>query len=313
MRDVSPERLELHLTTICTSRCTFCSEADRMRTWRRFPVDARAVRQVLREWVPRGVKHVHFTGGEPTLHRDLPALAALCHRSGLRTSIGTNGWRLADAAYAARLLPHLDDVMVSLHGPDADTHDGLTGRAGGFDRAVAALGHCAQPGVNIVVTRGTLHRVVDTARLAVSLGAAFVLVSAVSPEGDGAADYPALATPLSALPAVAEAVLGAVGDKLPVRFFGVPACALGAARYCSNDLYWSPRVAVERGGTPAAPTLDAILSVRPDRGRAQVQACRACAWAGVCPGPFARYVETFGSGEIVAIGGSERGTIPSHP
>lgn len=295
-----PERLELHLTYTCTAKCTFCSEDGRMRAYRRAPVDARLVRGVLRAWVPRGVRHVHFTGGEPTLHPDLPALLALCRRVGLKTSMGTNGHRLADPGYAAQVVPNLDEVMVSLHGPDAATHEGLAGARGGFARAVAAIRAVSRPGVNVVVTRETLGRVAETVRLAVELGAGMVLVSAVSPEGAAAERYTELTTRLTDVSAMCRAVVDAVRD-VPVRFFGLPACALGDARARSNDLFWSPRVTVEWTGDPGDPRLDAIVSTRPDRGRAHVSACVACAWSGVCPGPFVRYVEAFGEGEIVAV------------
>lgn len=294
---LKPERLELHLTYTCTAACAFCSEDGRMRAYRRAPVDGRLVRGVLREWVPRGVRHVHLTGGEPTLHSELPELLALCKRVGLKTSMGTNGHRLAEPAYAARVVPYLDEVMVSLHGPDAATHEALTGAKGGFARAIAAIRAFPRPGVNVVVTRDTLPCVAETARLAVSLGAGMVLVSMVSPEGAAAERYPELTARLADVSAMSHAVVAAVGD-VPVRFFGLPICALGDARARSNDLFWSPRVTVEWTGDPASPRLDAIVSERPDRGRAHVSACVGCAWAGVCPGPFVRYVEVFGEGEI---------------
>lgn len=268
-----------------------------MRAYRHVPVDAATVRDLLRYWGPRGVRHVHFTGGEPTLHPDLPALLALCRRAGLETSLGTNGWRIAEAAYAARVLPHLDEVMVSLHGPDAATHEALTGRAGGFERALRAIERCVSPGVNVVVTRDNLAGVAETVRLAVSLGAGFVLVSNVSPEGAAKPRFASLAAPLFAFAGLAREVVAAAGD-LPVRFFGVPICALGELRARSNDLFWSPRVTVEWAGDP--PRLDAIVSEKPDRGRAHVAACAGCRWSGVCPGPFRRYVEVFGEGEIGA-------------
>lgn len=270
-----------------------------MRAYRRSPVDARLVREVLRAWVPRGVRHVHFTGGEPTVHPELPSILALCKRLGLTTSLGTNGHRLADAAYAAEVGPLLDEAMVSLHGPDAAIHEALTGAAGGWERAVAAIRNLRSPGVNIVVTRETIGRVAETARLAVELGAGMVLVSAVSPEGAAAGRYEALTARLADVAGLARDVVAVVGE-VPVRFFGVPACALGDARARSNDLFWSPRVTVEWTGDPADPRLDAIVSERPDRGRAHVPACARCAWAGVCPGPFVRYVDAFGDGEVSA-------------
>lgn len=284
-----------------------------MRRFRLQRVTRDDVRGLLDTWVPRGVRAVHFTGGEPTLHRELADILLDCRRRSLHTGIGTNGWRLADAAYAARVLPLLDEAMLSLHGPDATTHDALTGRPGSFDRVMRALSHLRGPGVNIVVTRDSLASVAATASLAVARGARFLLVSAVAPEGEADRHYRALAVPLRAVAAMAEGVLRAVGDALPVRFFGLPACALGGARVRSNDLYWSPRVTVEWALQEGRPSLTPIVSERPDRGRAPVTACASCLWRGSCPGPFVRYVAEFGDQEIVPIGVSSRGCMPAQP
>ena len=96
-----------------------------MRAFHASRVRASDVLAAIRRWAPRGLGAVHFTGGEPTLHRELPALLTLCRRLGLRTGLGTNGHRLADPGYAARVGPLLDEVMVSLHGPTAKVHDRL--------------------------------------------------------------------------------------------------------------------------------------------------------------------------------------------
>lgn len=269
------------------------------------------VEATLAHWIPRGVRAVHFTGGEPTLHPDLLAVLQRCNALGLRTGLGTNGWRLSEPAYAARIAPLLDEVIVSLHGPNAEVHDALTQRAGSFDRAVRALGHLSRPGVNVVVTPASLPSLVATVQLAVERGAAFILVSAVSPEGAGEADYDTLAVRLTEWPAAAEAVVRAVGEQVPLRFFGLPACALGSARARSNDLYWSPRVTVEWATRPTGARLTSIVSTKPDRGRAPVAACATCAWAKACPGPFVRYVERYGEAELCAIGGSDRGAPPA--
>ena len=68
-----------------------------------------------------------------------------------------------ERARAAEALPHLDEALLSLHGPDAATHDALAGRAGSFDTVTAALRSCAAvdgffPMVNSVLTRSNGDR-----------------------------------------------------------------------------------------------------------------------------------------------------------
>ena len=62
------ERLELHLTYTCPERCVFCSEDHRMKRYKEFPVTWGRVATVLRMHAKNGVRNIHITGGEPTIH-----------------------------------------------------------------------------------------------------------------------------------------------------------------------------------------------------------------------------------------------------
>ena len=47
------ERLELHLTYTCPERCVFCSEADRMKRYKQFPVTWGRIATILRTHAER--------------------------------------------------------------------------------------------------------------------------------------------------------------------------------------------------------------------------------------------------------------------
>lgn len=62
-----------------------------------------------------GVPHVIFTGGEPTVRPDLPALLAHAEQLGMVTGLASDGARLAESAYLDELLQAgLDHVTVVL-------------------------------------------------------------------------------------------------------------------------------------------------------------------------------------------------------
>ena len=63
-----------------------------------------------------GIPHITFTGGEPTLREDLPALIAHTEKNGQVCGLLTDGLKLADKAYLETLLQTgLDHVMLILH------------------------------------------------------------------------------------------------------------------------------------------------------------------------------------------------------
>jgi hypothetical protein len=62
-----------------------------------------------------GIPHITFTGGEPTLREDLPALIAHAEKIGQVTGLLTDGLKLADKAYLRRLLQTgLDHLLFIL-------------------------------------------------------------------------------------------------------------------------------------------------------------------------------------------------------
>ena len=105
------DRLELHLTYTCPERCVFCSEEHRMNKYRQFPVTWGRVATVLRTHAERGVKAVHLTGGEPTIHSKFLDVLRLAKKLGMRTSVGTIGTMLSRPDFADQALPFLDEAL----------------------------------------------------------------------------------------------------------------------------------------------------------------------------------------------------------
>ncbi len=301
-----PRRLELHLSYACGQRCAFCSESGRMARWRRSPPRGEEVAAVLLERRRAGFDHVTFTGGEPSAHPLLPAALAAARRLGYATYLTTNGGRFAEEEYARRVLPRVDELCLSVHGPDAAVHDACAGTPGSFARAMKALENVRRHGrevfllTNTVVTRRNWESLADTLGLLRSRPEVrHCLVSNAAPEGRAARAYRDLAVPLGAwrerVPALARPF---AGGGTALRFFGLPLCALGGRRELSNDAHFSPRVTVERRSVGGRPALRGFLSRDAGRGRRRPAACRSCAARGECAGVFDRYLKLFGDAEL---------------
>jgi len=117
---VLPETICFRVTRDCNARCRFClapPEGD--------PPDAPTLAHRIHWLLARGVKTIHFCGGEPTLHPALAELLTHVHVHGGRNRLTTNAIALPDG-----LLPVLrataTRVKVSLHG-DRERHNDLMG------------------------------------------------------------------------------------------------------------------------------------------------------------------------------------------
>lgn len=302
----APRRLELHLSYVCGQACGFCSESARMSRWRGSPLKGEEIAAVLLARRKAGFNHVTFTGGEPTAHVLLPAALAAARRLGFNTYLTTNGGLFAREDYARQVLPLVDELCLSVHGPDAETHDAAAGTPGSFARAMSALENVERHGdsvyllTNTVVTRRNWERVPETLSLLASRPKIrHCLLSNVAPEGRAARAYLDLAVPLARWRESVPALASAFGDgRVVLRLFGLPLCVLGGRDELSNDAHFSPRVTVERGRVEGKAGLVAIASRDASRRRSKPLVCRSCEASGDCAGVFDRYLAAFGSAEL---------------
>ena len=97
--------------------------------------------------------NIQFSGGEPTVREDLPAVIDLGRRMGFEfIQLNTNGIRLAaEAGYAGRLgAAGLASVFLQFDGVDEDVYRALRGRPL-FEEKRLAVEHCAAAGIGVVL------------------------------------------------------------------------------------------------------------------------------------------------------------------
>jgi radical SAM protein with 4Fe4S-binding SPASM domain len=171
----------LELTPVCNNRCMGCSN----------PFADRRVKAPLSgaQWIGL-IRHLHpylewvkLTGGEPTLHPDFEQIAAFLNDVGLPFRLLTNGrWTHPDRMVNfLRRLSSVESLLISVHGPDAPSHEGFSGVQGSFDQAVRNARLAAEGGLKValstVITRHNWDRLEDMVSLARDLGADHVSFS----------------------------------------------------------------------------------------------------------------------------------------
>ncbi len=149
----SPRICELTVTYDCNARCLFCYNPDTVRAAAR-RMDLREVSRILYDSRQRlGCWAAFFTGGDATMHPDLPKFMALAKRIGYSCiSVDTNGLRLSDPAYARRLVEAgANEFGLSLHGATPEVHDNLVGVPGAWKRCLKALENLKKYKVHIKI------------------------------------------------------------------------------------------------------------------------------------------------------------------
>ena len=154
----------LRLSFRCNQDCSFCWQS---RDWPAPPISL--YQTWLDEMVEAGVKFVIFSGGEPTLIKELPDLVERAHRKfGLRTQIQTNAIQLRKKALAQDLAARgLQEAFISFHSADAEISDAMTRAPGTHKHTVTGIKNTLEAGIaiylNAVVERANYESLPEQA------------------------------------------------------------------------------------------------------------------------------------------------------
>jgi len=186
-RPSAPYRMDLALTYRCNNDCAHCYNARE----RNFPeLSTQEWQQVLDKTWALGIPHVVFTGGEPTLRDDLPALVAHAEANGQITGLNTNARRLADPTFVKMLVDAgLDHVQVTVESCDAGIHNKMV-NARAFEQTIKGLKNAlASPlfvMTNTTMLRDNVESIPATLDFLAELGVPTIGLNALIHSGHGA-------------------------------------------------------------------------------------------------------------------------------
>jgi sulfatase maturation enzyme AslB (radical SAM superfamily) len=131
----------------CNHFCGFCSNPSTP-----YAHTFDSMRVLVDDFVRRGYFGVILTGGEPTLHPELPQIARYARDQGLHVRMITNGWRLSDPAFAREMAQAgLALVHVSVYSVRPAVEARLRGLPDTLPRAFAAVDNAHREGVEVNV------------------------------------------------------------------------------------------------------------------------------------------------------------------
>lgn len=282
----------VHCSWQLTPRCeSFCHLCEHRAESAGEELDGEGCARVADELGRDASLLVSFTGSEPFLRSDLPAIVAAAARRHFPLLV-TNGWLVTPALARAVWEAGLEIASVALEHAEAARHDALVGLPGAHARAVEALGVLARERRR----RGQRVNVRTRLRDAEASGLPGLLALAANhgatvtvetpyplPQLDGQAaglverlrelkrKHPNLRSPGPVLERIGEAVRGGAAGCLAGRaFFNVD--HRGRVSKCMEFRQASDRV----GALPA----ERMARIRPGlRQLAAVNDCRACFYA----------------------------------
>ena len=134
------DNLVFELTAACNQRCRFCYNYWRDGASQLPPPDGRLARRILRKLLSQAsVGTLSFSGGEPTLLRNIHDLALHARFKGCQVHVLTNGTLLTPGAVADFCSIGVGAIQIPVLSASPEVHDALTGLPGSWAKASAAL------------------------------------------------------------------------------------------------------------------------------------------------------------------------------
>lgn len=289
--------LDVVLGYDCNLACDYCTISPEMRR-RAMPAE-RVAREIERA-AARGFREIAFTGGEPTIRPDLPALVKHARRRGFEhVKVASNGLRYAHAAYLDHLVGcGVDRFHVSMHAFGDVAYERTVQLAGAAALRRQAIANLVERGLDpvadLILKEETYRELPAWVGALVRAGVRRFALWLVSLTDHNAANVHQLPRIPDVVPALVEAFEGARAGGYEVVALHVPRCFLPGY----EDHVRHPGADLVTVVTP-----DEVFDLKDSRlgGGVKPEGCAGCAHLDGCPGLRRDYVERFGGGEVRAV------------
>ncbi|MFT5876125.1 MAG: molybdenum cofactor biosynthesis enzyme MoaA [Clostridium sp.] len=123
------KRMVLHVGYACNARCSFCYYLEQIESGNTNDLSTEEIKQRLKQGRQWGKTAIDFTGGEPTIRKDLVEVISYAKEIGYKDiNVITNCIIIARKEHYLQELVDagLNDILLSLHSFSPELHDHLT-------------------------------------------------------------------------------------------------------------------------------------------------------------------------------------------
>ncbi len=297
MNGAPGRRLDLKIGFSCNNCCRFCVQGDKRQR-----VAPPSRETLVRELVEgrETADGVVFTGGEPTLRRELPDLVRRARDLDYAPiQIQSNGRMFASMEVCEELIgAGATEFSPALHGHLPALQDHLTRAPGSFAqtvRGIRNLRSLSMPVItNSVVVRANAPTLPELATLLVALGIEQFQFAFVHPVGAVSEAFTTVVPRMELLarPLRRALRIGLAAGARPVTE-AVPYCILPGLEGCVIEARIPATRVVDAGVT-----VEDYAAYRRHEGKLKGPDCAGCRWFEGCEGPWREYPERYGFDEF---------------
>jgi len=143
IRKVKLDRVTLFVTHKCNLFCTYCNgphvnksmPEELRKSMLQADMTLDLYNELMNDWKQHGLKYIHFTGGEATIHPEFPEYVRVATQNNIMTALTTNG--VAESGVYEKLIENgLYEIRISIDEFDEQKYNEIVGVKNAYKRLI---------------------------------------------------------------------------------------------------------------------------------------------------------------------------------
>jgi MoaA/NifB/PqqE/SkfB family radical SAM enzyme len=294
----------------CNNNCIICSVKDKAANYpdRSF----KDLCDELETGKKKGFNWVEFTGGEPTIRRDMAQLVKKAKKLGYqKIALSTNGRLFSYKEFCQKIIDAgLNKLTFSLLGPSKEIHDSISRTPGSFDEIVQGIKNVQgfsgiHVNISTVISQLNYKNLKKFGKFVISLDVKNWYLLDLIPDSNAKKFYKNLVVRLDDLSKELNSLSEISSDFNEFGFFDFPLCIFSQElRSKNNACFVNAKMRMETikqvGYNPKRIEIssDGVYS---DVYRTNIEICKKCKHYKNCGGIWKEYLNIYGSQEVFKL------------
>jgi len=241
-----------------------------------------------------------FSGGEPTLRKDLPMLAEYAKSKGLgHIEVQSNGRIYVYKEYCQKLIDSgVNNFVISFHSHIPKVHDMMMGVPGTFKQVVQGIKNLNELGqavkINIVITKFNYKHLEEHVKFLLNFDVAEIRFTMAMIEGNVTIAPKKIIPRMSVVgPHICRAI-DIAKNKTSCFVYNMVPCLLPGHEQYINDLGQLDTILI-------GPEFETSLDESRKGKKVKSEVCQECKYNDKCYGVWRNYVKIFGINEVKPV------------
>ncbi|MFA5917413.1 MAG: radical SAM protein [Candidatus Gracilibacteria bacterium] len=296
------KRADIKVGFACNNMCSFCVQGDKRTKYP--PRSIEEIKKILENEFKNGSRGVVFTGGEPTIHKDLTKAVIYAKKLGFQQiQIQSNGRNFANLDYVKELInAGVTEFGPSIHGFKKETHDKQVGAVGAWEQVIKGLINLKNLNqlviINSVITKSNYKEIPELASLLVKLGVNQFQFAFVHILGSADKNKDIVVPKKSdAIPYIKKGLDIGKNAGIICMTEAIPFCLMQGYEWAIAEYNFMPETTV----VDAECRTESYADYRWNEGKAKREECKSCSKYKICEGPWKEYPLIYGWDEFQSI------------